>query len=289
MMNKTLIVFILYFAVPFFTFPQRLVNPVLDTIETGKGPVILFSNHTWEYLLENPELILTEEDSVMIFDNNWNNSSVHAYGINVPDSIRDTALLLATAEKPFCMPVKGTLFRGFMYTHKGLDIRLTTGDTIKAAFDGIVRYARYNRGGYGNLVIIRHTNGLETFYAHLSKITVKENESVLGGETVGLGGSTGRSRGPHLHFEVRYKGVAVNPQLMINLDSAVLFANRFPITKQVFYPAEHDMNAVYHKIKSGDTLGHLAVRYHTSVAEICAMNKIRTTTTLKIGRVLRVK
>jgi murein DD-endopeptidase MepM/ murein hydrolase activator NlpD len=176
-----------------------------------------------------------------------------------------------------------------MYTHKGLDIRLAKGDTVRAAFSGVVRYAKYNRGGFGNLVILRHYNGLETYYAHNSKILVKVNQVVKSGDPITLGGSTGRSRGPHLHFEVRYKDVPLDPLKMIDYDNQKLISYTFPITQKVFYPSDYNVNAVYHKIKSGDTLGKLAKKYHTSVKEICAMNKISPKKNLRIGQTIRVR
>jgi LysM repeat protein len=181
------------------------------------------------------------------------------------------------------------LFRGFTYSHKGLDIKLNKGDTIRSAFDGVVRYAKYNRGGFGNLVIIRHYNGLETYYGHLSKIKVKVNQIVKSGETIALGGSTGRSRGPHLHFEIRYKDVPLDPLRMIDFDNQKLISSSFPVTKKIFYPNDHVPNALIVKIKSGDTIGKLSRKYGTSIKEICAMNKIKSTTTLKIGRKIRVR
>lgn len=229
-----------------------------------------------------------EEDSTGLFSEQWINDQIFAYRIPV-DSIRDTLLTLTSTAHQFTLPIYGKLFRGFMYTHKGLDIKLNKGDTIRAAFDGVVRYAKYNRGGFGNLIILRHYNGLETYYAHNSKNLVKVNQVVKSGDVISLGGSTGRSRGPHLHFEVRYKDVPLDPLRMIDYDNRKLISNSFPVTKKVFYPGDYVTNAVYHKIKSGDTVGKLAKKYHTSIKEICAMNKIKTTTTLRVGRTLRVK
>jgi murein DD-endopeptidase MepM/ murein hydrolase activator NlpD len=170
-----------------------------------------------------------------------------------------------------------------------MDLSLKKGDTVKAAFDGVVRYAKYNRGGFGNLVIIRHFNGLETYYAHLSKLKVTANQVVKASDVIGLGGSTGRSRSPHLHFEVRYKDIPLDPQRMIDFDANKLISSTLPITKQLFYPADYDGKAVYHKIRSGDTLGLIARKYHTSVKELCAINKIRVGTPLHVGRSIRVK
>jgi hypothetical protein len=229
-----------------------------------------------------------EDDSMALFTNEWINDQIFSYNTR-RDSIRDTVLIICSPDRRFTMPVYGKLFRGFMYAHKGLDIKLNKGDTVRAAFDGVVRYAKYNRGGFGNLVIIRHYNGLETYYAHLSKSLVRVNQLVRSGDPIALGGSTGRSRGPHLHFEVRYMDVPLDPMRLIDIDNQKLICATFPITKSVFYPNDYNVNAVYHKVKSGDTIGKLAKKYHTSVKEICAMNKIKTTTTLKTGRTLRVR
>jgi LysM repeat protein len=273
-----------------FSFSQNNPDLILDTVETSEGPVILYKNFSWEFLGEEPVMLNIGEDTTGLFTSGWVNDQIRGFGQMKPDSIRDTVLVLTSPAMPFTMPVPVEhLIRGFMYTHKGLDLRLKMGDTVRAAFDGVVRYSRYNRGGYGNLVIIRHYNGLETYYGHLSKRKAEVNQVVKAGAVIGLGGSTGRSRGPHLHFEIRYRDVPVDPLRMIDLDSCRLISNAFPVRKEVFYPNDWDVNAVYHKIRNGDTLGHLAVKYHTSVNEICAMNKISPKTTLRIGRILRVR
>jgi hypothetical protein len=269
-------------------FAQNNVSSIVDTVDTENGTVILYKNFTWGYLENEPIMFSREEDSTGLFTNLWINDQIFSYNTKL-DSIRDTVLLICSADRKFTMPISGKLFRGFMYTHKGLDIKLNKGDTIRAAFDGVVRYAKYNRGGFGNLVIIRHYNGLETYYAHLSKDLVKVNQMVKSGDPIALGGSSGRSRGPHLHFEIRYKDIPLDPMRLIDIDSQKLICPTFPITKKVFYPNDYNENAVYHKVKSGDTLGKLAKKYRTSVKEICAMNKIKPTTTLKLGRTLRVR
>lgn len=284
-----------YFRVLFFillvpaeVFAQRNVSAILDTVDTQSGPVILYKNNTWEYLDNEPVMMLAEEDSAGLFTREWINDKIFAYP-GERDSIKDTVITLISANRSFILPMYGKLFRGFTYGHKGLDIDLNKGDTIRTAFDGVVRYSKYNRGGFGNLVIIRHYNGLETYYAHQTKILVKVNQVVKAGDCIGLGGSTGRSRAPHLHFEVRYKDIPLDPLRMIDFDNKKLISNTFPVTRNVFYPADYDGQAVYYKIKSGDTLGKIALKYHTSVKALCAMNKIKPTTTLRIGRSIRVK
>jgi murein DD-endopeptidase MepM/ murein hydrolase activator NlpD len=279
---------LLLFTLPLISFAQRNTDAIIDTVETPSGPAILYKNFTWEYLQDEPVLMTQDEDSTGLFSNQWINNQIFAYRIR-PDSISDTLVVLTTADRKFTLPVYGKLFRGFTYSHKGLDIKINKGDTILAAFDGVVRYAKYNRGGFGNLVIIRHYNGLETYYGHLSKFNVKINQIVKSGEPVALGGSSGRSRGPHLHFEVRYKDIPLDPLRMIDYDNKKLISNNFPVTKKVFYPNDFVENALVVKIKSGDTVGKLAKKYHTSIKEICAMNKIKPTTTLRVGRQIRVR
>ena len=273
---------------PLFSLAQRNADAIIDTVETHKGTVILYRNFTWEYLQDEPVMMSQEDDSTGLFTAQWINDQIFAYRIQ-PDSIRDTVVMLTSGDRIFTLPVYGKLFRGFTYSHKGLDIKLNKGDTIRAAFDGVVRYAKYNRGGFGNLVILRHYNGLETYYGHLSKINVKVNEVVKSGDHIALGGSTGRSRGPHLHFEVRYKDIPLDPLRMVDYDNKKLISNTFPITKRVFYPNDYVANALVVKIKTGDTIGKLARKYNTSVKEICAMNKIKPTSTLRVGRSIRVR
>jgi murein DD-endopeptidase MepM/ murein hydrolase activator NlpD len=262
---------------------------IADTVETENGTILLYKNFTWSYLQDEPVMFSQEDDTTGLFTSGWINDQVFAYRIK-PDSIRDTLITLTTGERGFTMPVSGhKMWRGFTYSHKGLDIQLNKGDTIRAAFDGVVRYAKYNRGGFGYLLIIRHFNGLETYYAHNSKFLVKTNQFVRSGDAIALGGSTGRSRGPHLHFEIRYKDVPLDPLRVLDYSKGALVSETFQVSRKVFYPNDHPENAVVVKIKSGDTLGKLAKKYRTSVKEICAMNKIKPTTTLRIGRTIRVR
>jgi hypothetical protein len=288
MKHSFLLLLVLLF--PFYSISQRNIPNIIDTVETDSGAVILYRNHTWEYLENEPVMMSQEEDSTGLFSHSWINDQVFAYmGAAKRDSIKDTLLNLITSTRTFHLPIVGRLYRGFTYTHKGMDLSLKKGDTVRAAFDGVVRYAKYNRGGFGNLVILRHYNGLETYYAHLSKLKVMVNQVVKANEVVGLGGSTGRSRSPHLHFEVRYKDVPLDPQKMIDFDNNKLISGILPITRNIFFPADYDGTAVYYKIRPGDTLGRIAKKYHTSVKELCAINKIRTNTVLREGRSIRVK
>jgi hypothetical protein len=172
--------------------------------------------------------------------------------------------------------------------HKGIDIDLNKGDAVVAAFDGKVRIAEKNKGGFGNVVIIMHANGLETVYAHLSKLKVKPGQIVLSGQTIGLGGNTGRSRGSHLHFETRYKGHALNPLCFIDYHENKLYHHTVivkVIKKELtVYPS----NAELHTVKNGETWSAIAKAYNSDVNQILRLNGLVKRCYLKPGRKVRV-
>lgn len=219
----------------------------------------------------------------------WSNDYAHKYAnVTMPDSL----LIDLTG---FCMPTENTKVNDiFGYRprrrrmHYGLDIKVERGDTIRAAFDGKVRYCSYQRRGYGHYVVIRHPNGLETLYAHLTKRLVGENEVVKAGDPIGLGGNTGRSTGPHLHFETRLLGKALNPALFFDFPNQDVTGDTYLYTKpkkKVYDPSDPD---TYYKVRSGDTLSRIAARKGTTIKNLCKLNGITTQTTLRVGQVLRL-
>ena len=224
---------------------------------------------------------------------NWNNQYVHAYGNAI---IPDTYTIDLTG---FHMPTPSTKITSpfgprWRRMHNGLDLKVNIGDTIVAAFDGKVRIVKYERRGYGKYVVIRHDNGLETVYGHLSKQLVEENQLVKAGEVIGLGGNTGRSTGSHLHFETRFLGIAINPIYMFDFPKQDIVADTYTFRKAngVKRAGSHDTQVAdgtirYHKVKSGDTLSRIAKLRGVSVSTLCKLNRIKPTTTLRIGQVLR--
>ena len=224
---------------------------------------------------------------------NWNNQNVHAYGnAIIPENytIDLTGFHMPTPSTKITSPF-GPRWRRM---HNGLDLKVNIGDTIVAAFDGKVRIVKYERRGYGKYVVIRHDNGLETVYGHLSKQLVEENQLVKAGEVIGLGGNTGRSTGSHLHFETRFLGIAINPIYMFDFPKQDIVADTYTFrkTKGVKRAGSHDTQAAdgtirYHKVKSGDTLSRIAKLRGVSVSTLCKLNRIKPTTTLRIGQVLR--
>lgn len=171
--------------------------------------------------------------------------------------------------------------------HKGIDINLHKGDAVVAAFDGMVRIAK-NKGGFGNVVIIRHYNGLETVYAHLSRIKVKQGQVVSGGQLIGLGGSTGRSSGPHLHFELRFKGQALNPSHLISFADNKLFSDSITIKRSRYGICAYPSNATLHTVERGDSWYEIAKQYGLSMKQLCALNGTDRRYYLRVGQKIRV-
>ena len=187
--------------------------------------------------------------------------------------------------------------------HYGLDLAMPTGEPIYAAFDGVVRFSKYNRS-YGHLIVIRHDNGLETYYAHLSKRHVAPGTRVRAGEEIGLCGNTGRSRGSHLHFEIRYNGNAINPEDVISCETRTLIKPMLHLTKDSFrkvakrgYSNQSPKSRVgnysnggkTYKIRTGDTLSRIAKRNGTTVKKLCQLNGLKETSVLKPGRTIRIR
>jgi murein DD-endopeptidase MepM/ murein hydrolase activator NlpD len=252
--------------------------------------------------------------------NDWNNRYAHKATV-LPDSFRIDL-------RDFCMPTTSRVLTSnfgarWGRQHKGLDIKVYIGDTIRAAFSGKVRIVRYEGRGYGKYVVIRHNNGLETIYGHMSKQLVTEDQEVRAGDPIGLGGNTGRSTGSHLHFETRLCGIALNPALMFdfknqdvvndyyvfrkstyNRESAEATRLRgvggkavngdLDIPQQSYASAEpatskgaRTHTTRFHKVAKGETLSSIARKRGMTVSAICKLNHIKATTRIRAGQILR--
>lgn len=250
--------------------------------------------------------------------NDWNNTYAHR-ATSLPDSLRISL-------RDFCMPTSSRVITSnfgarWGRQHKGLDIKVYIGDTIRAAFSGKIRIVRYEPKGYGKYVVIRHPNGLETIYGHMSKHLVAENQEVRAGDPIGLGGNTGRSTGSHLHFETRLCGVALNPALMFDFKNQDVVDDYYMFRKSTYNreSAEatrlrgvggvavkgdldipesstastksskkgNSANARFHKVSRGETLYSIARKRGTSVNAICKLNHIRKSAKLRTGQILR--
>ncbi len=237
---------------------------------------------------------------------------------SLPDEIR---IKLVNDSTGFCFPIKNIITSPYGWRerwnrpHRGVDIALRTGDKVHCCFDGIVRIAR-PLGAYGNLVVVRHYNGLETVYGHLSKIYVKPRQVVKAGTVLGLGGSTGRSTGPHLHFEVRFQYEAFDPEWILDFKTYTLRTKKLYLDKTYFginkpknkqevaiykadksiikedEPAEKPKHIQYkepkyHIAKKGDTWEKLSKRYRVSVKRLKRLNSA-TNNYIKPGTKIRI-
>ena len=276
-------------------------------------------NPTIDYLNYGEE----EEPEGDIYELGWDSNMVNCYqGVSVPQTVVIKGL------DNFSMPCPGYVTSPYGYRkrfrrqHKGVDLKCHVGDTIRAAFDGRIRITKYEARGYGKYVVIRHTNDLETVYGHLSKFLVENDQYVKAGDPIALGGNTGRSTGPHLHFETRYMGYAINPMAIFDFANQTTHTDTYTFDKRTYTQARNyspEANAeyaqLYHstykaplnngsskksgksknsgsntvKVKKGDSLSRIASRNHTTVKKLCALNGIKTTHKLQPGQKLRVR
>lgn len=179
------------------------------------------------------------EPEIDIYNEGWNSKRVNPFK---ESDVPDQYIIDVTG---YVMPVQGGVTSGYGYrprfgrTHKGTDLKLNSNDTVVAAFEGKVRVVNYEAKGYGNYVIIRHPNGLETVYGHLNKQLVKEDQIVRAGQAIGLGGSTGRSTGPHLHFETRFMGYPINPAAIFDFDNHCTHTDQYTFSKKTYTEARN--------------------------------------------------
>ncbi|MDR1356196.1 MAG: peptidoglycan DD-metalloendopeptidase family protein [Tannerellaceae bacterium] len=255
-----------------------------------------------EKIIEMEDLLLEEEEDLLfpadeLYGSNWDTRWVDPFradttGITFPDSCEIDC-------SSFIMPINNTLKITSRYgprrrrMHRGIDLKLQIGDTVYAAFAGKVRIRNTERRGYGKYLVIRHANGLETIYGHLSDWIVETNDIVKAGDPIGLGGNTGRSTGSHLHFETRLLGQAIDPAEIIDFDNGEPYRGLFVFhnvkingKNSNIYTSSEDQ-IIFHLVKSGDTLGAIARRYGTTIGELCRLNGLKTTSMLRIGQSIR--
>ena len=257
------------------------------------------------------ELLITEpwiSEAALLYGENWSKDRVNPYEASKMDLPDSMYIDLSN----YCIPHNGYITSNYGWRrrrmHRGIDLKVITGDTIRAAFDGKIRLTKYERRGYGYYVIIRHNNGLETIYGHLSKFLVKPDQEVKAGEPIALGGNTGRSTGSHLHFETRYLGMDITPNAIFDFHnktirknelifSPKLLATKGPSaihvegTKYGIYGGKSGSasGAATYRVRKGDTLSRIAQRNGTTVSKICRLNGISKTSILRPGQVLKLK
>lgn len=302
-MNKTAIILATGILFSLYSVAQEplpaTINPINETFQVDSVSVDG----------EELEIDSLKTSDETIYKNIWNSTQIK-YPANTLPNKTDTVVisLLSEGDSPFVMPVKGQILSKFGIRHRrmhtGTDIRLNSGDTVRCAFDGRVRLAK-KFSGYGNLVLVRHSNGLETIYAHLKAIKVKVNDSIKAGDLIGLGGRTGRATCNHLHFEARLFGEPFDPNKFIDYNTFTLQADKVfyknkqfvtdladlrekPAPENKLLLASGGAGSSKHVIRKGDNLWTIAKKYNTTVKKLCAANKITAQKTLKVGSVIRI-
>ncbi len=323
-MRKT---YILFFAL--FAWLDSFANPldsltikpieklqsaiVVDTLPTADKhlSIVLFNDNSWRYI-RTAEI---KADSTA-FTRYWSTEKISPYRDSVKLASIPSAVPISLVDslRSYRYPIKGRITSRYglrrKVNHNGIDIALKVGDTICSTFDGVVRFSKATDTGYGTLIIVRHDNGLETYHGHLSKRLVEAGDRVVAGQPIALGGNSGRSTGPHLHFECRYMGQSFDPERIINFSTGDLRRESLLLKRSyfsIYSKYEQDWNGEklladadkkenelsaerrYYKVREGDYLGKIAARNHTSVSAICRLNGISANKVLRIGQVLRVK
>ena len=292
-----------------------------DDLLANQGNTAIQLDQATKYL----ESLFSDEDEPEfdIYTEGWDSQMVNCYaGVSVPQTAPIDVSHYAMPHPGYITSPYGYR-RRFRRMHKGVDLKINMGDTIRAAFDGKVRLTKYERRGYGYYVVVRHTNDLETVYGHLSKFLVEPDQYVKAGDPIALGGNTGRSTGPHLHFETRYMGYAINPCAIFDFANQTTHTDIYTFDKSTYQKARNfspQANSEYaakyraenppkpyipdpstkgkksgsasssvYSVKKGDSLGKIASRNGTTVAKLCKLNGITTTTTLRIGQKLKLR
>ena len=294
----------LYFFYELRSKTNRELNLVLDSLfnlDTIPYALIneinLFLNNSEGYHMPSDFMLLPGDDSpypANAIYQSWDTKRPNPYGRSL--FLKDSSQTLLLKDEywncGFEMPIVGKITSRYGWrdskNHHGMDIDLEVWDPVKAAFPGMVRYVGYS-SGYGRLVVIRHYNGLETYYAHLHRYKVKVGDQVESADVIGLGGSSGKSTGSHLHFEVRYKGIPFNPEHIISFNDEKLHADTVICSKNKYGYTVIPKGTVFYTIKRGDYLYKIAGEFGISVNKLCYLNGINRNSVLRVGQKLRIK
>jgi len=239
---------------------------VVETIPENNSEIVVPDSAVSEAVTQDPSEVEAAEAEMEYLDfSGAHFPTIHGTFLNSPYGIRKHRL------------------------HRGVDLHLHIGDSVVAAYPGKVVVSKYNRRGYGNYVMIEHANGTRTLYGHLQKRLVEVGDIVEGGQLIGKGGNTGRSSGPHLHFEIRYGEVNIDPATVFDFEKGELLPNT---ERYALAPAIDSHNAIqaelskhrFHRVRPGDTLGKIAQMYGTTIEKLCKLNKITRTSILRIGQ-----
>lgn len=222
-----------------------------------------------------------------VYNTVWSTEMVNPYNCNLLN-MKDTVMVdMCGYTHPYVGRITSNFGMRHYRFHYGTDVKLLVGDTIRSAFDGVVRIAKYGKG-YGYYVLVRHNNGLETVYGHCSKLLVMPDTYVKSGDPIALGGNTGRSTGSHLHYEMRYVGNPIEPTTIVDFETGLPKSDTLMVCAKTFKYKKDIQNIAIYVVRKGDTLSGIAKKRGTTVSRICKLNNITPKTILKIGRKLRI-
>lgn len=285
------------FAVSANAAPDNMKSAAKKAFPTQKQnfPAVADTTNIYNDMLNDESDDLMENHPAGdIYNDNWSSERINPYKVPI-QSMPDSVFIDCS---DFVMPVAGGRVsskfgpRRYRY-HYGIDVAIKPGNEIRSVFNGKVRIIDYEPGGYGNYVVVRHNNGLETVYAHLSFVKVKLNQAVKAGEELGLSGNTGRSTGPHLHFETRYVGNAFNPATLIDFTEGKVYASNYTLTKRKNFYYQQSVRtqtlAKYYKVRKGDNLGRIAARNGTTVTKLKRLNGISKANKLQPGQKIKIR
>ena len=290
---RLIIACIIFFLIGICTYSQNIIKNLPPAVILQETDISLDEDESvsLDSLINLTSLGIVDSTAIpaaKLYRYVWDNLLVNPYqwrGTDMPDTV-----LIDFSQ--YCHPNRNVVTSDFGYRrggwqfHYGIDTRLKTGDSIYSSFGGMVRIVLRGRA-YGNYVVIRHFNGLETVYAHLSKTLVKVNQVVHAGELIGLGGNTGRSTGPHLHYEIRYLGQPISPRELIDFETYTAKYRKLDINAAHFAYIKDLEQVRFYTVRSGDTLSGISHKLGVSIDKLCQLNNIRRTAILRIGQRLR--
>ncbi len=292
----------------------KIIQEVNAFYQNKRKQELISSSESLRFLEDIKEERMPDKNPPRVDYSNdhWSSEKVNPYR----DVKLSTPFKIEFNQNTFTPPVYGDMVITSRFgkrrrgPHRGIDIDLVTGDKVRSVLEGKVRFVGYSRG-HGKTVVVRHANDIETVYAHLSAYEVNVNDIVSEGQLLGLGGNTGNSRGSHLHLEVRYKGVCIHPEYVFNFDGSNAIRDtelwvtngwKDPRAHSSYRPSKvaplkNQKDAItaqnneprYYRVRKGDTLSHIGIKYGLSVRAICKLNGISQKSTLRIGQLLRVR
>lgn len=290
----------------FFALATSLAQPESIVLEndhsTPIDPLSIETNSSATFISESYQIPAYE-----LYNKSWSTEFISQENLQIPFSNQQLKIVLTQPNSPFYFPCQGTILQSFSNKakkqHWGIDIQTNANDPVVACFDGVVRLVR-EFDQYGNVIIIRHYNGLETIYGHLGKVDVKPGQRIQAGELIGTCPAY-HDDDEYLHFETRFFNQPFNPQLFIDKETHRLLSDTLVLTPQDMVETSTTQSvatnsstsntsattsaANIHVVKEGDTLYKISRQYNISVEKILQLNHLKENSILSLGQKIRIR